>query len=109
MGIRKPLRSLLAALALVACVHEYGRRFSFEDTKKLTQGVSTRVDAERLFGPPGSVTKSTDGLLICVWSYTHAGFMGEDVGTRMLLISFRPDGTFDRASETTTGADALSR
>ncbi len=101
------MRNVIVAIALsaaLACAH--GHQFSFEDTKKLTPGVSTRVDAERLFGPPASVSSSSDGSVVCGWSYSHAGFMGSNVGSKVLLITFRPDGTYDRASETTSGADA---
>jgi hypothetical protein len=104
------MRNVIVAIALtlVGCVHQYGRQFSYEDTKKLTPGASTRADAERIFGPPVSVTSSSDGTVVCGWSYTHAGFMGSNVGSKVLLLTFRPDGTYDRASETASGADAKS-
>lgn len=103
------MRSIIAtivATVVLGCVHQYGRQFSYEDAKKLTPGVSTRADAERLFGPPVSVSKSSDGTVHCGWSYTHAGFMGSNVGSRVMIVTFRPDGTYDRASETASGADA---
>jgi hypothetical protein len=99
------MRYLLLVVVLLGCAH--GRQYSFEDTKRLTPGVSTRADAERLFGPPVSVTSSSDGMVHCGWSYSHVGFYGSNAGSKVMLLSFRPDGTYDRASETASGADAL--
>jgi hypothetical protein len=93
---------------LCACAH-YGRQFNYEDTKRLTPGVSTHADAERLFGTPASVTSSSDGTTIYGWSYTHAGFYGSNVGMKVMLITFRADGTFDRATETASGSDAAPK
>src|SRR5437868_1528422 len=98
------MRNVAAAITIVlllACT--YGRQFSYEDTKKLTPGVSTRADAERIFGPPITVSQSTDGMTILGWTYTH-GYAASH-GSKVLLIAFRPDGAYDHASEHRTGSE----
>jgi hypothetical protein len=59
---------------------------------------STRPDAECIFGAPAHVSRSSGGTVICGWSYSHAG-------SKVQLITFRRDGTYDRVTEHTSGSE----
>jgi hypothetical protein len=70
------MRNATRAAALVfvlGCAHKGG--VSPRHVKELTPGVSTRADAEKLFGPPEVVTVASDGNTYRTWSYaTYPNF-----------------------------------
>lgn len=56
-------------------------------------GVSTRADAESMFGPPMGVSFAS-GQTSETWIYGHADFGGANAGSKMLTLRFGPDGRF---------------
>src|SRR5438105_541209 len=98
----KPIAAIGLALVL-GCSH--GRPINFDDTSKLTPGLSTRADAERIFGPPGAVATDRDGTVLVTWAYAHSGYAGYNTGSKYLTLSFRPEGTYIGAVKSATGSD----
>ena len=88
------MRNATRAAALVfvlGCAHKGG--VSPRHVKELTPGVSTRADAEKLFGPPEVVTVASDGNTYCTWRYSaYPNFKSRN---KALMLSFRPDGAFE--------------
>jgi hypothetical protein len=89
------MRNATRAAALVfvlGCAHAGG--VDPGQVKQLTPGVSTRADAEKLFGPPEVVTVASDGNTYCTWRYSaYPNFTSRK---KALVLSFRPDGAFER-------------
>jgi len=88
------MRNATRAAALVfvlGCAHTGG--VDPGQLKQLTPGVSTRGDAEKLFGPPEVVTVASDGNTHCTWRYSaYPNFKSRN---KALVLSFRPDGAFE--------------
>jgi|GraSoiStandDraft_44_1057316.scaffolds.fasta_scaffold348513_2 hypothetical protein len=99
------MRNATRVAALVfalGCAHTGG--VNPHQVKELTPGVSTRADAEKLFGPPEVVTVASDGNTHCTWTYS--AYPNLKSRNKALVLSFRPDGAFEGvAKKSATGTD----
>jgi len=99
------MRGAMVALILSACGATVGREIHFEDTKKLIVGVSTRADAEAIFGPPMYMSATGDVTYLS-WVYGHTGYGGTNAGSVSLALTFGPDGKYRGVANTSaTGTE----
>lgn len=90
------LRAMALGLLLSGCfAHQHGRDIDFAAVNRLKPGVSTRADAEALFGKPSAVTTPADGNTYVGWMYVHAQLYNSDkTGSKNLTLMFKPDSTY---------------
>jgi hypothetical protein len=95
----------LTCVILVACGASFGQDIHFEDAKKLRPGVSTRADAEAIFGAANMETVS-EGKTNVAWISGHAGYGGLNAGSKSIVLTFGPDGRYTGvAGMSATGTD----
>lgn len=92
--------------ALAACFsYGLGHDINFADAQRLTPGVSTRADAEQIFGAPNGVNMRPDGNTDIIWMYVHSVAYGPN-GTKTLSLTFDRDGKYVGIfGQTSTGSD----
>lgn len=87
----------ITILASLSCA-SFGHKIDLSLVDQLQPGISTRDDAERLFGKPTGVSIGSNGITVLVWSYSSA-VLGT-VEARSLSLVFGPDGKLQRKSHT---------
>lgn len=82
--------AVAVALLLATACATVGRPIDQAAVAQLKPGVTTRVEAERVFGPPQHQVVSGGGAVTLVWSYGESAF-GPRKG-QALTLRFGPDG-----------------
>lgn len=99
------MRIVMLLLLLTGCF-AHGRDIDFAAVSQLKPGVSTRADAEALFGKPSAVVTPADGNTYLGWTYAHAQMYGINSGSKNLTLMFKPDATYiGVASMSASGSD----
>jgi hypothetical protein len=109
---------VLAAVMLAGCVSS-GTKVDASQMASFEKGKTTYAQVVQALGPPVSVTNTSDGTRIAVYSYVHsqaraASFIpvvglfagGADAQSQAVTFTFGPDGTLKDYSTTTSNVGA---